>query len=575
MPEGMKPLRYGTENPLPLEKPTRRYLKTPKLPSGKMVFWQTARVDLIIIVTILIAGLKFTFGIENTLDIGLYDESQYLDRGVTLWNSGLPSSANAPLYAIWYFILSLLEPNRVNLYYLNYKLTIIALPILIYYLLRRNTVSILVSLIISWLVLVSPANAVTWPKVSHFGLLLILATILVIGHKGPLLRSSVFASIGALLVSYVRPEYFLTYILSTVLFIFLFIRDYKELERQYSLGLMACGLLLSVLLIGTLGFPITGNRSMLAFGQHFSLNWVYWNRSAINPWTNWGEIISHNFGSVHSLPEAFAQNPSAFLKHVTYNILNFLRFTPKLFFPVNLKEISASVVALLSIGLLVANLVIAYLSNTHYARLLTFISNVRKNILQYQRLLILVGLFLVPGLVSIIIIYPRDHYLLVFSVLMVAIIAILSTSPDFKQGQVNFKKLFFFCAVTLIATPGVPQGQNFAPKPNVNTIQFIQSMEISEQVNLLEAQGGYNIYLGSNFHRVKEYDKNANFDHFRADRNINMVVVSDLLLKDARFANDPEWQSFLENYHQSGYLQIEIPNTPRRKILVRADLLHK
>ncbi|MEP6889091.1 MAG: hypothetical protein ABI955_00170, partial [Nitrospirota bacterium] len=41
--ENVKPFRYGTENPLPLKIPTRRYLKTQKLPSEKTVFQQAAK----------------------------------------------------------------------------------------------------------------------------------------------------------------------------------------------------------------------------------------------------------------------------------------------------------------------------------------------------------------------------------------------------------------------------------------------------------------------------------------------------------------------------------------------------
>lgn len=529
----------------------------------------SSRVDLIIIVIILVAGLKFTFGLENTLDIGLYDESVYLYRGVSLWNAGLPSPAEAPLYAIWYFIISLLEPNRIMLYYLNYKLTIVLLPIITYGLLRGNTVSIPISLIISWLLLISPANALTWPRVSHFALFLILATFLLIGHKRSLLWSSLFASMGALLVSYVRPEYFLAYVLSTLLFVFLFIRDYKILEKQYLLGLMAYGLF-STLVFGALGLPIIGNRSMVAFGQHFSLNWVSWNGSDINPWTNWAEIVSLNFGSVNSIPEALTKNPSAFLKHITYNLLNFVKFTPKLFFSANLNKISAIVVALLSIGLLTA-----YLSNTHYKRLVILISSVRKNLQEYKSLLIFVGLFLLPPFVSIAIIYPRDHYLLIFTYIIVIVTVILLTKNDFKQGQINLKKLFLLCVLIIIITPHFSKSEQSVQKSNLSTIQFIQSLEIDEPVNLLEAQGGYNYYLGSNYHRVAEYDKNTNYDHFGADRNINMIVVSKELLNDTRFKNDPEWQSFLANYRQFGYLQIEIPNTNRREMIVQADLLHK
>lgn len=531
-----------------------------------------SKVDLIMIVIILIAGLKFTFGLENTLDIGLSDESSYLYNGVTLWSTGLPHPSWAPLYSLWYFLISLLEPNRVTLYYLNYKLTIILLPILTYVVLRKHAVSIPVSLIISWLLLVSRANALTWPRVSHFALLLILVTFLLIGHKRSLLWSSLFASMGALLVSYVRPEYFVTYVLSTLLFVILFIRNYKKLDKQHLFGSIAYGLC-SILVLGAFGLPITGERGMVAFGQHFSLNWVYWNGSDMNAWINWREITSRNFGSAHSIQEAFAQNPSAFLKHIAYNLLNFSRYTPKLLFPENLTEIPAIVVALLSIGLLIAYLLIVHLSNTYYNRLLILISSFRKNLQKYTSLLLFVGLFLLPTSVTIIIIYPRDHYLLVFALLIIMTTAILLSNPDSKQGQVDLKKLFLLCVLLVFITPGF--GQTEKPvRQNLTIIQYIQSLEIDEPINLLEAQGGYMVFLDRNYHTVKQSDKNTKFNQFRVDRNINMIVVSDYLSNDTRFQTDPEWHGFLENYRQFGFTQVEIPHS-HRKILVQANLLHK
>jgi len=515
-------------------------------------------VDLIVITTILIAGLKFTFGLENTLDIWLYDESIYLYRGATLWIKGFPASEQAPLYALWYFILSLFESNRIILYYLNYKLTIVLLPMLVYGMLRRNMVSIPISLVISWFLLISRANALTWPRVSHFALFLILATFIFIGYKRSLLLSSLLSSIGALLVSYVRPEYFLAYVLFVLLFAFLFIKDYKKLGKQYLLGLMAYGLF-SAIILGVLGLPITGNRSMVAFGQHFSLNWVSWNSSRINPWTNWQEIVSHNFGTVHTIPEAFTKNPLAFLKHITYNLRKFLIITPTLFLPeyFSVNKISVFIVVSLGISLVVI-----------------FLFNIRKKSKEDKRLFIPVSLFLLPAFISIILIYPRNHYLLLFNTLTVMIMVILSTIPDFKQRQINFKKLLLLCLTLILVTPHFGQDKQPTQKTNLITIQFIESLKIDQPVNLLEAEGGYNIYLGDNFHRIAEYDKNTGFDYFRRERNVNMIIISDTLLNDSRFKSDPEWQAFLTDYHQFGYLQIVIPNTDR-KIIVRSDILPK
>src|SRR5690349_8172504 len=89
---------------------------------------QTFNIDVIIIIIILLLGAMLASGLENAVDIGLYDESAYLYRGIQLLHNGLAVPAKAPLYSIWYFVLSLIQPDRIRLYYLNYKLTMIVLP---------------------------------------------------------------------------------------------------------------------------------------------------------------------------------------------------------------------------------------------------------------------------------------------------------------------------------------------------------------------------------------------------------------------------------------------------------------
>jgi hypothetical protein len=509
------------------------------------------RTDWLVIAIILIAGVKYTFGLENVRDIILYDESEYLFEGVTLLNRGLPEAQYAPLYGIWYFIISLFEPNRISLYFLNYKLMTILPPIFTYVLLRRYSVPIPTGLIFSWFFLISPLNG-CWPKVSYFALILTLLTFILISHNRSLLWSSLLASIGALLVSYVRPEYFLSYILLLLLFIFMLIQHYQNLERHHVPGIVVY-VIFSVLLLGALGIPVAGDRSMLAFGQHFSLNWVAWSGSNLNPWTNWDEIIALNFGSANNVREALANNPSVFLKHIIYN----LRAPFDIYwFPLRMKyKLSIGVATLLIAGLGIAN-----------------ISTIRSNISEYKRLLIIVCLFLIPGFLSLIIIFPREHYLMLFSTLTVLTIVILLSKHHYKPDQINNKRLFLLALFAIVLTPYFPSKSD--EKPNLSTIRFINSLRIHEPVDLLEAEGGYNIYLDDNFHRVAQYDKNMNFYHFLKDRNINMIVLSDSLRQDTRFRDDPEWQGFLADPHRSGYLQLTIPKTDS-KLIIRDDLLHK
>jgi hypothetical protein len=64
-----------------------------------------------------------------------------------------------------------------------------------------------------------------------------------------------------------------------------------------------------------------------------------------------------------------------------------------------------------------------------------------------------------------------------------------ATSPDSEQGQVNLKKLFLLCVLLVFITPDFGQSEKSVQK-NISTIQFIQSLEIDEPINLLEARVG-------------------------------------------------------------------------------------
>jgi len=56
------------------------------------------------------------------------------------------------------------------------------------------------------------------------------------------------------------------------------------------------------------------------------------------------------------------------------------------------------------------------------------------------------------------------------------------------------------------------------------------------------------------------------------EKGINMIVVSDLLLKDTRFKNDEEWQFFLTHYETFDYTKIAVDGTTRY-ILIKNILL--
>jgi len=515
-------------------------------------------VDLFAGLILLISGLLFTWGIEAGLDIGLYDESNYLFRGVNIHQLGIPAPEWAPLYSIWYFILSLYEPDHVNLYFLNFKLVTILPPLLCYIFLRANRVKILVSLLIAWLFLISRSNGFTWPKVSHFALILMMLTFIAVSRTQTRFGSIWFALIGSLSVSYVRPEYFIICIIMFVLLLRITAYGEKDRFRQNRAGLLTAGLAIFGALL-LFGIPWSKTRSIGAIGQHFSVNWVTWTESNMNPWTNWQTIVMENFGKIETVQEMVLSNPTLFGQHIIYNVKNLFPAIWKQLLPISIDQENTIQIFLVAI-------VLFSLLTYYFIRL---ICSARPNYL----LLALMGLFLVPILLSVTVIYPRDHYLSICIAIVVFGIAVLigGRSDTTQVSNVKPWQIAIIGLLLILLTPNLVD-QIGANQPTLSTIRFIQSLQIVESVNILEAEGGYPIYLGDNFHRVAEFHKDREFSKFVDEQNINMIVASERMKNDARYREDQEWHKFVTNFAAQGFSHFIIPNTGR-DLYISTDLL--
>src|SRR5215217_7110820 len=197
-------------------KPARRVQQSPERVK-RLLFSSTA--DGLAILFLLLAGLKFTYRLPSILDITLRDESIYLYSGVKMVQEGVPSPEFAPLYSAWYYVLSLLQPDEVALYYLNLKAVTVLPPILVFFLLRRYGLSTLAGVIISGLFLISTANLPVSPKPNHFALIIILFSLNAATYIKRDTLAILLVSIGTLVCSYVRPEFFLTYLLILMLYV--------------------------------------------------------------------------------------------------------------------------------------------------------------------------------------------------------------------------------------------------------------------------------------------------------------------------------------------------------------------
>lgn len=529
---------------------------------------KTLCVDIILFCFLAISAIKLTYLIEKTMDIGLYDESTYLDSGVKLIERGLPSAQYAPLYAVWYYLLSVLEKNDIKLYYANYKLLISFTTLMLYTYLRRIRVVPFIAAIFSFLYLVS-GYSLFWPWITHFALLILLSFFVLATFSKSEEDYYIIAGMGILAISFIRPEYAVSFIVFCPVFLFYMLVRLKRgfLTLKPALLKIFIFVLITIALFYIFGNPLSGSRSWDAFCQHFSVNYVEWNNSSINPWTNAKQITRTVFGENNTIIGAAASNPKEFFRHFLYNSSNYVRNSIEALF------INADVF----LGIEELNKLIKYLE---FLCLIVIGIYLFKKRPQLPKKIDYLSIFLVlyiPTMLSSLLIYPRGHYLLIQGVMAIIILAdfisnAVTAGTDIKRVKIPTSLLLGM--LIFVLTPNLSACRETMGRkmlPNLETIKFIQSLNITDKINMLEAEGGYNIYLGDNFKRITEYDKKESFNKFILDREINMIVLSERLKNDTRFFNDKEFKYFLKRPQALGFRKLEIYNTGRYLFVIKTD----
>ena len=541
------------------------------------------KIDLFFVSIILLAGLKLTYNIESLVDLPTYDELSYLNNGITLIKNGLPLSYLSPLYSLWYYFLSFISQDPVSLLYLNLKFQMIFLPIIFYIFIRACGVSAIISLIGSFLVLISYGNALyTWPRSTHFFIIIILIFMsLAVYFLNNLPISITILASGCLIGSYVRPEYSISFLfLITFLIIICTINFKEKLYRNNILVCLLFLLILSAILYLLIGNPLIdgiNTRGFGAFAQNFAFNWVRWHNASINPWTGYEEIIQNNFGNVNNIISAILANPMLFLKHMMFNSVEYIyRLLVLLFVHVNLfippyNRLNSFLEALIFV--LILGFVIHKIGR----------QDIVNTSIEHKEIILLFMFLIIISIIIVHITLARDEFILIqYVAIVVVIIMIIDKSVPIIRKELDSNSLILIAVFIIASTPYLAynyyytlRSDNIMPvrkQTNLNTVIFIRSLNIKKKVNILEGEGGLNIYLGNNYNRIAEFSKKSEFNEFMKINGINMIVYSKLVYNDVRFKDDSQWLSFLEYYKQYGFEKIIIPNTDRI-LYVKIDLI--
>lgn len=541
------------------------------LPMASEHRWSGVATDVLALVLIGLVGWNFTFGSEKTVDVSLYDETAYLQRGVEGWVGGSDDASWGTLYSGWYRVLSPIAPDSLKLFYINYKALTVLPALLLYLLVRSCRTSAWIALVFACLFMTSASDSPVWPKVGHLALCIMLGGMWLCSLSRNTAIGLGIVCIGSLVAAYIRPELFVAYIMQGAALLLLMVSANDVQERRKRGMILTVVVVAGVACMACCGVPLSGKRTWMAFGQHFGLNWCRWMPCELDAWTDWVAITERAFGHVTGLREAFNSAPTLVLKHMVANglqapsMLSALMLKPAVEFGGDLRwSRFHAVYLILQMACLWA---LVPLCGCRQA-----CANIKENIARHRTLGFVMSTYVLVSLASILVIYPRPHYIVLPGLLIGTFMMIVLGGNRSRRSLSVEQEVLLMMGVGLVfvfATPSTVEG---LPRPNVATIAEIKNIPVTKHVHLLEAEGGIATYLGAEFTWVRSYRKDCPFDEFRAREHIDMILLSDRLMADSRFRDDPQWAMFMANASAKGFTSVDI-NGADRKLLVQTALL--
>jgi hypothetical protein len=418
-------------------------------------------------------------------------------------------------------------------------------------------------------------------------------------------------------VIFVRPEFLMSLILVMGWLLIYYWRNRRGigLASAAKLGLFLGGL---IVLFRVFGNPLEGEGKFWpAFGQHFSINYIQWHRAPMVAWFDWREIVRATFGDVTSIWAAAVNNSGAFARHIASNVGTYALATilePMIAPLASLAPRVHGAVAILQLGILTGSGLVLMRALSRDRRLVVG---------AFPRRLVVAAVALIASNVAAgLLYYPRWHYLVVQTVLLLAgIAALLSAAVDRAARIPSLREAMGFGLALVLLTPNADWGwlppggegdqwsrdsslprwslererqyaaRRFAwtfpssavfwsywtggplvaswqaeavvPAGILENRAFIaaaRSLRIDDPVNLLAFLPPYRAYLGPNYRDVEDQELYSSFLEFLRAKEVNMIFVNDKLMRSRKWSQDREFTQFLKDPATHGFRAIEIPS---------------
>ncbi len=528
---------------------------------------------LYLLIAVIAFGIICVWRIPEFTDVLGWDEGLYMQNGL-LFATKL-QKAWGPIYAAWYYFLHFFQSHPLNLYLLNFQVLTVVPGVLFYIYWTRIGIRPLVSAVIAMFYIASHINFYSWPKISLFTTTLIALTFVVSTFFKRRIDQVIIIAGGVIFASYMRPELYLGYLLLFIIIISLLVYQlFKKIKiEKFTWALFV------ILIIGTVGlqkwlgnplfnFEGEGGRAVAAFGQHFAYNYTIWNDLRPDRWQLHADIIIKEvFGDVANIGDAIKANPAPIYHHFAYNFTHYLenvwKFYTDIFLPESifkLKEIPRTII----LGLVLIAL---------FALKMFSFKNWWTKFKSHGWDWLLLAIVVSPTFISVIVIFPREHYMVLQLILLLTLILTLSygftgwKNPVATRERLGLVSIFVFLLIILApSAKSRPYFDNFRePKGNFNAraAKVLEKFTpLKDTVAISENEGGIICFIPQDkaihYKWTPAVWKKTSFEHFADSLKTQMYYVTPLFLYDDRYLFDPEWQKFLTDYPDRGYKKVMV-----------------
>lgn len=505
---------------------------------------------------LLICGIKIFTDIQNNMDIQFADEAAYIRFGLDLFEK---MNRNwGPMYAVWYKCLSFYSDNPIDLYCLNFSVLSIAVSIVVYLFLLRININPILALYLSFCILVSNLNIEVWPRISHFCLIIISVAFIIATFLKNNIYKCLVVTLACLVCTYARPEFYVAFLLMVVITILTMYYNRKSIKKKdfYTFFVFLISIIVLHLIFRFPSNDFFGyNRGVAAFYQHYAWNYMMRTGNLFEAWMGWEDLAKSTFGDCNSMWCVIKTQPKIFIINTLFNVRTYSLQLLKVIsfaFPVGLIYGNKKQL-ILSVGFLILFIFLLLRNDSRKY----FIQKIK----DLRFYLLLIFCFIVPTLLSCVVVFPRDHY--VYLQLLFWLLLMSSLLSYFFEKISNNTILFILVGVALyFVTPRIKHYSFLNPSTDTHTlcnkklINHINKKFDDKQHTIFTNLPFVHGMLPTNFNEMNTiFDKKKNipFKHYLDSAQYDIIIVVPSLLRDPHIKNDSTWLHFFNHYEEYNF----------------------